>query len=65
MMEREESSQATFILALSTRDLGLTMVSLASSVGGGLTLMLYTGLLLGIVLVVQCLITTYYCRVTM
>ena len=40
-------------------------LSSGSSVGGGLTLMLYTGLLLGIVLVVQCLITTYYCRVTM
>ena len=31
-----------------------------SSVGGGFTLMLYTGFLLVIVWVVQCLITTYY-----
>lgn len=36
MMEREESSQATFILALSTKVLGRTIVSFASSVGGGL-----------------------------
>ena len=33
-----------------------------SSVGGGFTLMLYTGFLLVIVWVVQCLITTYYCE---
>ena len=35
MTEREESSQATFILAFSTRDFGRTIVSRASSVGGG------------------------------
>ena len=34
MMEREESSQATFILARSTNDFGRTIVSLASSEQG-------------------------------